>query len=74
MAIRFSIKQSFGDPIYLKSDPQQTAHDLVGIRLLPGEGVVYTLSTGYEDFEVYSFQCSFERDEALRLSYSPGED
>lgn len=73
MPIKFSIKQDFGDKIYLCDDPEQIAYRLVGILLTPGNSVVYQLSSGLETFEVYSFQASFERDEALRLSFGVDE-
>lgn len=74
MPIKFLIKQDFGDKVYLCDDPEQVAYTLVGISIMPGNAIVYVLSSGAEVFEVYSFQASFERDEALRLNFGNSEE
>lgn len=68
MPIKVAIKQDFGDKVYLKIDNQQEAYVLVGIKIGPGH-VCYHLSNGVEIFETFDFECSFERDDALRLSF-----
>ena len=68
MPVAIKIKADFGDDIYIRKDPEQVPYSFIGFRAGPGH-IIYILSNGFEDFEAYDFQCSFDRDEALRLSF-----
>lgn len=72
MPIIIKVKAEYGDPVYLKNDEVQTAYTLIGVKGGPGH-ICYQLSSGSEVFECYDLECSFERDEAKRLSFGAEE-
>jgi hypothetical protein len=68
MPISFKVKQDYGDSVYLVNDVEQKQYTLIKVILNPGN-VCYVISDGRDDFTVYDFMCSFERNDALRLSF-----
>lgn len=71
--ITLKIQADFGDDVYLKKDSEQVSYTLVGIYRGPGH-TIYKLSSGIDEFDAYDFECSFVRDEALRLSFNNNDD
>lgn len=67
--IKFAIKQDHFDHVYIRADVQQIPYIFIGVIVLPGHNK-YLISDGTgEMIELYEGEISFERDEALRLSY-----
>lgn len=62
MPIRIKTDLEFGDIFYLKTDPDQFEHELVGVLFLPGNAIKFLLEYGGDTIQVYDFQCSKERD------------
>lgn len=50
----------FGQVWYLKTDPGQSPHILVGLVILPGNQVMFQLSYMGSVTEAYDFECSLE--------------
>lgn len=62
MPIRIKTDLEFGDIFYIKSDPEQLEHALVGVVFLPGNAIRFRLSYLGEEYEVYDFETSKEKD------------
>jgi hypothetical protein len=72
MPIRVKTDIDFGDIFYLKSDPDQTEHILVGLIIVPGNQIKFRLSCFGDICEVYDFEASKEIDELKKLSSDKG--
>lgn len=65
-------KFSFGDPVYIKHDPEQHEYELIGVIVRPGS-IAYELSFLGEIIEMYDFQVSDTRDEVKVLGLTQKE-
>mgnify|MGYP006266477595 CR=1 FL=1 len=61
MAIRIKTDLDFGQVWYIKYDPDQFEHQLVGLVVLPGNQFKFRLSYMGEISELYDFECSQEK-------------
>ena len=59
--IVISNKFDFGDLVYLTSDEAQSGRLIVGIRVMPDGGIVYSLRSGILTTEHYEFEVSEEK-------------
>lgn len=64
MPIKIKTDLDFGQIFYLKSDPDQFEHRLVGVEFLPGNAVRFRLSCMGEECQVYDFEASSVIDQA----------
>lgn len=60
MGIKVKTDLEWGQEFYLKSDPEQFKHLLVGVILLPGNQIQFMLSYSGDIVTVYDFECSNE--------------
>jgi hypothetical protein len=65
--------------VYLKNDPEQLPHELVGLTIKPGavDGknvVIFHVDYCGDTVEMYDFQCSLERGEGMNNDPSKPED
>lgn len=67
MAIKYESALKWGEIFYLKNDPDQIEHCLVGIVLLPGKPKLVLSYLG-EIYEVYECETTREPDVNKRLS------
>lgn len=68
MPIKIKTDLEWGDVRYIKNDPDQFEHSLVGVILKPNGGVMFQLSFMGEIFEVWDFETSAEKDDTkIRL-------
>lgn len=65
-------KFNFGDPVYVKHDPEQQEYELIGVVSRPG-CIMYELSYLGETIEMYDFQVSDTRDEVRLLGLNKKE-
>lgn len=73
MPIKIKTDLEFGQTWYIKNDPDQFEHKLVGIIILPGNQFKFRLSYLGDQTEVYDFECSTERS-PIANSEQEGED
>lgn len=73
MPIKLVLKQEFFDFVYIKNDVQQIGYHLVGVLVSPGHNKYHISNGAGEVIEVYEGEISFDRDDALRLSFDAGE-
>lgn len=73
MPIKYDTKESWGATYYLKNDPEQLEHCLVGIILLPGKPKLMLSHQGII-CEVYEFETSKEPDMLKKLSGGSATD
>lgn len=59
-------KYKFGDILYIRTDPEQRGHMLVGIIARP-TGLLYELSFSGEVIEVYDFETSETKDPLVTM-------
>lgn len=75
MPIRIKTDLDFGQTIYIKTDPDQVDHTLIGIKVVPPNQIKFILSCYGEICELYDFECSTVRDdEKFYESKSKDED
>ena len=73
--MRFKCPYEYGDILYLKNDPDQTPHEVVGFIFRPGDQLILELSYLGQIVEVYPFQTSGEIDKILAMGIKkPDED
>jgi hypothetical protein len=71
MPISIKTDLEWGQKMYLKDDPVQLEHSLVGVILKPGKAVKFELSHQGEICEVFDFEASTKKDELKRLLDEP---
>lgn len=62
MPIKIKVDLDWGQSIYIKSDPEQFEHTLVGIAVYPPNQIKFIISYFGEITELYDFECSIEKD------------
>lgn len=67
MPIKVKTDLTWGQTMYLKDDPDQLEHSLVGVNLKPGDVVKFELSHQGEVCEVYDFEASTEKDKLKEI-------
>lgn len=60
--IKIKTDLEFGDVFYLKNDPEQMEHVLVGVLFLPGNQLKFQLSYMGDVCTVWDFETSKDRD------------
>jgi hypothetical protein len=71
--IKLKIEFEFGDPAYIKNDPEQCQMTFVGFIGRPGN-ICYILDYLGEEFIVYDFQVTKEPDLRVKLNLSNSEN
>lgn len=66
MSIRIKTDLSFGSFWYIKNDPDQFPHILVGIVVMPGNQIKFKLSYLGDIQECWDFECSQEMNEEVK--------
>lgn len=62
--IRYKSEYTFGDTVYIKTDPEQSPYQLTGVRLAPSYKAedpavpIFIISHAGENIEVYDFEVS----------------
>lgn len=62
------VEHNYGDPLYLKADPEQIEYTFVGVYATKGQTKLLLSALG-EIFEVFDFEVSKERDQAKLLGF-----
>jgi hypothetical protein len=65
--MRFKVPYEYGDIYYLKTDPEQLPHEIVGFIFRPGDQLILELSHGGMQIEVFDFQISKTKDPIAEL-------
>jgi hypothetical protein len=58
MSIKIKTDLEFGSVWYIKNDPDQLPHLLVGIIIVPGNQFIFRLDFMGDVVELYDFECS----------------
>lgn len=58
MSIKIKTDLEFGSVWYIKNDPEQLPHILVGVVILPGNQFAFRLDFMGDIVEFYDFECS----------------
>jgi hypothetical protein len=74
MPISIKTDIDFGDIFYLKSDPDQFEHRLVGIIVMPGNQIKFILSCMGDKVTVWDFEATKDRDETKVLNLDKSAD
>lgn len=74
MPISLKTDLNWGDVFYIKNDPDQFEHLLVGVIHLPGKQLKFQLSYMGEVITVWDFEVSKDRDTSKMLAIEPKED
>ena len=74
MPIKIKTDLEFGQPIYIKADPEQLEHRLIGVVITPPMQIKFRVSYMGDVSELYDFECSTERDELKFMENKPGDD
>lgn len=61
---------SFGDIVFLKTDPEQLERIVTGIMLRPSGAVLYDLSCGMHSSYHYEFEISGDKDLLKQINQS----
>lgn len=72
--ISIKLKLDWGQTLYLHSDPDQFPRSLVGITVVPGDQILYTLSYLGEAIDAYSFEVDEEINQDILLNLPKRED
>lgn len=67
MPIKIKTDLDFGQSIYVKNDPEQLEHHLVGVKIVPPNQLIFILDYLGGQFEFFDFQCSMEKDPSKLL-------
>jgi hypothetical protein len=70
MHIHYS-KYTFGDILYLKTDPQQSQRIVTDIEFCGNGSVVYYLNCGSENTRHYELELSEEINQLLKMDIEP---
>lgn len=60
-------KFDFGETVYLVTDPEQVAYNIIQINVRPGGSIVYVLSNYTGDKLMYEFEISNEQNTLIKL-------
>jgi hypothetical protein len=74
MPIKIKTDLEFGDVFYMKNDPDQTEHLLVGIIICPGNQFKFQLSYLGDVCTVWDFETSRTRDQNKIMDIPVKED
>lgn len=74
MGIKVKTDLEWGHEFYLKTDPEQFKHLLVGVILLPGNQLKFMLSYQGDISTVFDFECTSEPDYPLPIKLDDDED
>lgn len=59
--IQITFEYSFGDSVYIKTDPNQMEHQITGFTVRPA-GILYGCSVNGDESWHYNFELSNEQD------------
>lgn len=74
MGIKVKTDLEWGQAFYLKTDPEQFKHLLVGVTLLPGNQLKFMLSYQGDVSTVFDFECTAEPDYPPSLKLDTDEE
>lgn len=74
MPIRIKTDLEWGQSFYVKNDPDQYEHKLVGIVIVPPNQLKFRLSYLGDVFELFDFECSTTKDINKTLDIPESEE
>lgn len=71
--MKLTTKYDIEQVVYMKTDANQTAFIITEISIRPNNLVVYTISAAGQDYQVYEFEITDERNVLLSIGVTPQE-
>ena len=72
--IKVKTDLEFGQIFYIITDPKQLEHQLTGVKIRPGDSLLFTLSHQGIEVELFDFECSPIHDELKYLEANSKDD